>query len=121
MEKIISRTLSDAAGLGRKSADYLMPALLLALLSLAGGFTVMRNQVYRSEITLWEDTVRKSPAKPRAWNNLGYAYFLAGRETEARAAYRAALLLQPDYPLSRANLARVSKAEAGADGGVGDD
>jgi hypothetical protein len=52
---------------------------MAAILAVLACFTISRNQVYRSEIALWEDTARKSPHKPRAFNNLGYAYFPAGR------------------------------------------
>ena len=71
--------------------------------------TISRNPVYRSEIALWEDTTRKSPHKPRAFNNLGYAYFLAGRNEDAEKAYRRALQLKPDYKAARANLEALPK------------
>jgi tetratricopeptide (TPR) repeat protein len=75
---------------------------------LAGG-TISRNQVYRSEIALWEDTASKSPHKPRAFNNLGYAYALAGRNEDAAKAYRKALYLNPDYKPARINLESLRK------------
>lgn len=71
------------------------------------GLTIMRNQVYQSEIALWEDTVQKSPHKARANNNLGYAYALSGRKEEARRAYLAALKLDPDYAKAGNNLAAL--------------
>ncbi len=61
------------------------------------GCTTSRNQVYRSEIALREDTASKSPYKPRAFKNLGYAFTLAGRNEDAAKAYRQALHLNPDY------------------------
>ncbi|HAM34275.1 MAG TPA: hypothetical protein DDX05_00045 [Deltaproteobacteria bacterium] len=69
-----------------------------------GALTVSRNAVYRSEIALWEDTVRKSPGKARVWNNLGYAYDQAGRIRDAEAAYLQALAIDPGYALARGNL-----------------
>src|SRR6185369_8504788 len=75
------------------------------LLGLLGYFTLMRNRDYRSEILLWEDTARKSPAKARVFNNLGYAYSLAGRHDEGCSAYRKALSLNPDYDIAKGNLA----------------
>jgi Flp pilus assembly protein TadD len=77
-----------------------------------GCFTVMRNQVYRSEISLWEDTVRTSPDNARAHNNLGFAYFHAGRNAEAMAEYREALRLQPDYERAEENLAALAQEMA---------
>jgi len=69
-----------------------------------GALTVSRNAVYRSEIALWEDTVRKSPGKARVRNNLGYAYDQAGRIRDAEAAYLQALAIDPGYALARGNL-----------------
>ena len=62
-----------------------------------GMLTVSRNTAYRSEVALWEDTVRKSPWKARGWNNLGYAYQQAGRFRDAEAAYLRALRVDPGY------------------------
>ena len=62
------------------------------------------NAACRSEVSLWEDTARKSPGKARAWNNLGYAYQQAGRFRDAEAAYLGALRLDPGYALARGNL-----------------
>lgn len=78
---------------------------LLACALLAA--TIARNEVYRSEIALWEDTVSKSPNKARAHNNLGHAYGLAGRDAEARSAYLEALRLDPGYVKAANNLTRL--------------
>ena len=76
-----------------------------ALALVLGSLTVMRNQVYQNEISLWEDTVTQSPNKARVHNNLGYAYKLAGRKNEAIREFRIALKLDPDYYKARNNLA----------------
>ena len=84
----------------------------LALLACALiAVTIARNEVYRSEISLWEDTVSKSRNKARAYNNLGYAYSLAGRDDEAGNAYREALRLDPDYGKATNNLIRLRAGE----------
>jgi len=66
--------------------------------------SVSRQLDYRDEITLWEASVRENPANPRARNNLGYAYYLAGRKGEARREIEAASRLDPVYEKPRANL-----------------
>lgn len=81
-------------------------ALAVVACVLAAG-TVARNEVYRSEIALWEDTASKSPHKARVHNNLGYAYRLAGRNADAERAYTQAILLQPDYAKAANNLATL--------------
>jgi len=80
------------------------PVLTVGLVVLLGVMTVARNQVYRSEIALWEDTAAKSPQKARVYNNLGYAYYLAGRHAKAREAYETALRLDPRFELAGNNL-----------------
>jgi tetratricopeptide (TPR) repeat protein len=80
----------------------LVPAALLA--AVLGAATIVRNRDYGSEVALWEATVRTSPAKARAWNNLGYAYEQAGRRADARRAYERALSLDPDHYKARSNL-----------------
>ncbi len=85
---------------------FLMVAIGLA--SALGTLTFSRNQVYHSEIALWQDTAEKSPHKARVLNNLGYALAEAGRVQEARAAYEEALRWQPDYIKARNNLDRLA-------------
>ena len=85
---------------GARRITAVVAVLVIAL----GALTVSRNAVYRSEIALWEDTVRKSPGKARVWNNLGYAYDQAGRLRDAEAAYLQALAIDPGYALARGNL-----------------
>jgi len=48
--------------------------------------------------------VREAPENPRARNNLGYAYYLAGRKADARREMEAAARLDPAYVKPRANL-----------------
>lgn len=87
---------------------WLAVTALLALLLVA---TLARNHDYRSEISLWTDTVAKSPGKARPLNNLGHAYRLAGRQEEARQAFLAALRLDPRSAKARNNLRSLEMAE----------
>ncbi|HSR10000.1 MAG TPA: tetratricopeptide repeat protein, partial [Thermodesulfobacteriota bacterium] len=61
-------------------------------------------------VALWEDAAAKSPRKARVLNNLGYAYYLAGRHEDAAAACSAALRLKPEDNLFRNNLALIQNA-----------
>jgi protein O-mannosyl-transferase len=91
-----------------KGRNGFLRAGTAVLLIILGCSTVARNHTYRSEIALWEDTQLKSPRKARVYNNLGCAYAFAGKNEEAKRAYRTALSLNPDYPLARSNLASIS-------------
>lgn len=96
-------------------ADKLAPLLLtLALLVQVGWQTVERNHVYRNEISFWQDVTTKSPHNARAFNNLGYAYQLAGQPLQARTAYQHALMLAPTMPQPRWNLESLSPPDTTA-------
>ena len=95
---------SGADLLRRNRGERWVTAVAVLLVVALGGFTVSRNAVYRSQVALWEDTVRRSPGKARVQNNLGYAYERAGRFKEAEAAYLRALRVDPAYALARRNL-----------------
>ena len=76
----------------------------IALCLLFAGASVMRQLDYRDEITLWQSSVRSSPWNARAHNNLGYAYYQAGRKPEARREFETALVLDRTEKKARANL-----------------
>jgi hypothetical protein len=71
--------------------------------------TLRRNLDYRSEVQLWQSTVRVAPKNPRAQNNLGVAYELEGRNSEAFVAYMRALKLEPRYVAAQDNLVRLDR------------
>ena len=88
-----------------RSVAGMVLAVLAALALLFGGMTVLRNHEYRSELALWQATVRDSPLKARPWVNLGVAREMAGDRTGAERAYLCALWLAPDYQQAKNNLA----------------
>ena len=49
---------------------------ILALLMVG---TVLRNEVWRDEVRLWSDVIKKSPDKARGYNALAMSYFRLGR------------------------------------------
>jgi tetratricopeptide (TPR) repeat protein len=79
--------------------------LLAAPLVLFAVLTVHRNQVWRTEVSLWEDTARKSPLKERVLHNLATAYREQGEYEGASRLYRRALALNPRLAQTRADLA----------------
>ena len=81
------------------------PRILAVALCLAFAAAGIARQLdYRDEIALWEATVRASPWNSRAHNNLGYAYYLAGRKAEAKREFHDAVFLDPAARKARANL-----------------
>jgi len=84
----------------------LIAALVLILLAFSG-ITYARNTVWKSETSLWEDTVSKSPGKARPHSNLGYYYMEDGHLVKAEKELLAALRLKPDYVEARTSLGNV--------------
>ncbi|HEY6007467.1 MAG TPA: tetratricopeptide repeat protein [Geobacteraceae bacterium] len=68
--------------------------LVAALLALA---TFQRNRVWATEVSLWEDTVAKSPNLPRPLNNLAAVYLKNGDPHKALAVLVRANDLAPGY------------------------
>jgi tetratricopeptide (TPR) repeat protein len=57
--------------------------------------TYQRNQVWASSLTLWQDTVAKSPRKLRPRFQLAYAYYELGKCPESAENYESASKLAP--------------------------
>ena len=92
------------AAFWRGSSRRIVPAFLaLAVVALSWA-TCARNEVWRTNESLWKDTVAKSPGKFRTWGNLGTAYSLTGREEMAVDCYRKALEIEPRFQNGLLNL-----------------
>ncbi len=75
----------------------------LIILGLTWG-TYQRNLVYGNEVSIWQDTVLKSPEHAQAWNNLGLAFVTADNIPEALRGFQRAEHLAPDNGQIQANL-----------------
>lgn len=95
----------------RKSGRWLAPAAVAASVIALSCTTVERNKVWSSAVSLWEDTVAKSPGNARVWGNLGAAYTSATRYDEAIPCYEKAIALEPQYQTAYLNLASVLNAK----------
>jgi len=65
-----------------------------AIAAVLAVLTYQRNQLWGSDIRLWEDTARKSPAKARVHNQLAFTYYVHGRCAGAAAQYAEAARLE---------------------------
>ena len=88
---VTSAVLVIHAAVGRRSW-VVFAALALGL----GMLTARRNEDYRSELTIWSDTVAKRPDNTRARSGMAIALDHVGRTAEAVQQYEAALPLAPD-------------------------
>ncbi len=66
--------------------------------------TFGRNMDYRSELSIWEDTVANTPGNERAQNNLGLALQSRGQLDKAIAHLKRAVEIKPDYAPFHNNL-----------------
>ena len=83
-----SHYLSDI----QKAIYVMVAACVIALLCL---WTYERNSTWRTEISLWEDVVEKSPKKARGYLNLGQAYQERKMLGKADEVYQAGLANNP--------------------------
>lgn len=78
---------------------------VLGLIALVlGAATAERNRVYRTEISFWQDVLKRSPHDARAANDLGIAYAIACRDGDAARAFAQAIVLDPAGYRARINL-----------------
>ena len=108
---LLALTLARALRTWPRGKKIFLACTCCVLLFLIG-ITMARNRIYASEVLLWQDTVKKSPAKARAHNNLGYAYYLSGDLRKAREAYVRALELNPGSVVTRNNLTLLDAGRA---------
>lgn len=93
--------------------DWRLPLIfLMALLLLTAEFyaTHERNKVWKTEATLWQDVVQKSPKNGRALMNYGLALMSQGKLELAKFYFDKAKLYTPNYPSLETNLGIVNDA-----------
>ena len=75
--------------------------------------TAARSHTYSSTELLWRDAVQKVPANPRAWDNLGMAFYREGPPhfAEAEGAFREAMKLDRTCHFGCAQLATAVAAQ----------
>ncbi len=81
-----------------------IPVFTLLCVGALSWKTCIRNNVWRTRESLWEDTVAKSPGKYRTWGNLGAAYSDAGKNEQAVHCFREALKVEPRFQNGLLNL-----------------
>jgi tetratricopeptide (TPR) repeat protein len=84
--------------------DWFLLFLIIFLLFMGA---YQRNSLWKSDLELWKDCVKKSPQKERTHHNLGFAYFELEQWEDAEGEFEEALRLNPHYSLSMYNLGLV--------------
>ncbi len=101
----LARRLAGESAARRRAVATFGWALTGAVAVTLGVLTWQRNSVYRTEMSLWRDTVAKVPDNPRAQCNLGMSLLEAGRVDDALTCFRKAVALSPGYFEANGNLA----------------
>jgi protein O-mannosyl-transferase len=76
-----------------------------------GVLTMKRNTVWQSELSLWQDTYKKSPHKLRPLINLARAHSMQGEPEKAIKYYQEALLKGPGVFATNYNLGELYLAK----------
>ncbi len=100
---LIALALSRAKAVNRSVASGLVIISLAVAVVYSAG-TVGRNALWRDDLTLFSDTVRKSPDAATPHYNLGNAYAKQNRLDEAIIEYTTASSLKPDFAEAHNNL-----------------
>jgi hypothetical protein len=105
--RIVER-LSGRNQLVRRAGAVVMALVLLSFVA----DTLLRNEMWRSPVTLWRESVDLAPKHPRPRLLLGEALADAGRRDEAIEQFRIGVSLRPSDPVGHVELAR-SLGDAG--------
>ncbi len=85
-------------------------AVTAAILAAFAWGTFLRNEVWRTDGTLWGDVTRKSPNNPRGFMGYGAALLARGEVDLAYRSYQRAAALKPDDARLESSLGTVSGA-----------
>jgi tetratricopeptide (TPR) repeat protein len=98
---MIGMLLVAIAALARMRVDRRkLAAALCGIAAMLAIATYRRNEVWASDIAIWEDAARKSPGSWRVHFQLAHTYYTNGRCRDAIAQYaEAARIQKPDYGL----------------------
>jgi len=79
--------------------------LLMAVSLFLGLFSWQRNRIWKTDESLWRDTLQKAPKVSRAWANYCSALIDSGNNKKDGPACKYAVFLDPDDPELQNNLA----------------
>ncbi len=76
---------------------WLAVSIMCAVVTVFSVWTYERNSVWAAAITIWQDSVKKSPRNPSAHNGLGVALLEQNRDEDALRHFLEALKYSSDY------------------------
>lgn len=112
----------------RLSLKFALPRMTMPIIAtlLITGFAITahaRNRVWQDDIGLWQDVVRKSPAKARAHFSLADVYLEKSRLDDAAVQFSRAIELMPGKPDAKIeayyNLGQISEMKRQPEAAIG--
>ena len=89
----------------------LLAGVLMMYIAILSIVSFERNHVWKNELTLWSDVIKKSPHKARAYDGLGVYYGIQGNFSKALQNFNTAIELNPKYAEAYCNRANVYTKE----------
>jgi len=75
--------------------SHAVPAVMVISITAYATATLARNAVWKDDISINMDNVKKTPLRGLAHNNLGYTYLMHGKYEQAAQEFRTAIDLEP--------------------------
>ena len=98
-------SLSVAASvISRKWNNKAWTLVLILIMATFSVATYNRNMIWRDDLLLWSDNVKKSPGKGRPHYNLGNSYYLRGMTNKAIQEFQEAIQVDSGYADAYLNL-----------------
>lgn len=96
-----------------EKALYVEITAMIIMVVIFGIATYQRNTIWKDGLTLWHDTVTKSPVKARPHNYLGISYKSKGFLDKAIEHYQISIRLAPTYsePYNNIGICYFEKGE----------
>lgn len=107
---IVTLKLAESIATWRDTKTISSVAIWATIMVLIG-LTILRNDEYNSEITLWQRAIEVSPLSARAHYDLGTVLLRSHQLEEAAAHLQRATEIRPTYPEAYYNLGNVRLAQ----------
>lgn len=103
---------------GKIKVNFIEIVILSGIILVLSMWSYARNEVWNSDVALWEDCVKKSPHKPRPYENLGVAYEKAGEYGKALRSVEKAIQINPRYANAYYNYGLILHKSGETDKGI---
>lgn len=94
---------------------FMALSFVLIIIISASMLTLKRNYIWQSEISLWEDAVKKAPSHVKSINALGLAYTQKGENDKAQTIFQQGLKVDPFNYNININMGRIFQDKGNLD------